>query len=88
MDADRCIVCGDVIAEGIMVCPGCEYKVEQAIVICMDANIMSCEVCPLNKTCSETDADLLCCIIAKVQRKKNSLCQAVDWLKERFMKKR
>jgi len=29
MDADRCVMCGDIIPEGIIVCPLCDRKIEE-----------------------------------------------------------
>lgn len=28
-DADRCVCCGEIIPEGRMVCPQCEYKAKE-----------------------------------------------------------
>ena len=29
-DADRCVCCGEIIPEGRMVCPQCEYKTKES----------------------------------------------------------
>ena len=29
-DADRCVCCGEIVPEGRMVCPQCEYKTKES----------------------------------------------------------
>lgn len=29
-DADRCVCCGEIVPEGRMVCPQCEYKAKES----------------------------------------------------------
>lgn len=29
VDADRCVCCGEIVPEGRMVCPQCEYKAKE-----------------------------------------------------------
>jgi len=69
MGADKCVICGEIIPEGIMVCPVCEKSVEQAAQMCYETNMMSCDYCPIKAACNILDADLLCCIIARINKK-------------------
>lgn len=73
MDADKCVICGEIIPEGIMACPVCEKSVEQAALMCHETNMTSCDYCPIKAACNSLDADLLCCIIAQTHKRKEKV---------------
>ncbi len=89
MDAETCVICGEVIPEGLMVCSLCEKYVEQAKPICYNTETRLCESCPLYDKCKYIDPDTLGNIFITLQSRTESVQKKVcDWIKNRFLIKR
>ena len=89
MDAETCVICGEAIPEGRMVCQICETYAEQAIPICYNTETRLCESCPLYAKCKYIDPDTLGNIFITLQHRTEPVRnKVVDWIKNRFLIKR
>lgn len=84
---DRCVMCGEIIQEGIMVCQQCEKFIANAYEICAGKIKASCDACPIGDRCASIDADQLGDIFGLLNRNNSLPKQARHWYQNRFMEK-